>query len=265
MLKAGLFSALGAVSVVESYKWLLPDSGDETVGLLVQISQQLANNSQQTASIEPFKRTVPDIMANFLWFTSVAICIGSAIFATLIQQWARRYLALAQGPGTPEKCAAARKYLEDGIKKFWMPQVCQLLSMALHVSIALYSLGFIFFVFHVDKGWVPFVVLVYPPVFLTYLILTVLPIFSVNCPYGTPFTALVWCVWHFGLFVTFSSISRFANLLCLSSLKESLQDGAEDHWELASKGLKEGIDRKIDRYSNQHTAEGSHVAGSDKV
>ena len=32
--QAGLFSAVGAVFLVERYKWLYPDSGDETVQLL---------------------------------------------------------------------------------------------------------------------------------------------------------------------------------------------------------------------------------------
>ena len=259
MLKPGLFSALGGVSVVESYKWLLPDSGDEAVGLLVQISQQLANSSQLPAgSIEPFKRTVPDILTNIFWFISVAICIGCAILATLIQQWARGYLALEQGVNTPNERARVR----NGPRKFWMPQVCLLLSMALHVSIALYSLGFIFFVFHVDKAWVPLVALIYPPVYIAYLILTILPIIFWDCPYGTPFTPIVWCGWHFGLFLTFSIISGVANLLCLSSrsrfkLKTFLQDRAKRHRQWASDGVK----GKVDRYA----AEVPQAVGDGKV
>ena len=261
VFKAGLFSALGAVSIVESYKWLLPDSGDETVGLLTQISQQLANNSQHTAgSIEPFKRTVPDIMVNFLWVASIAICIGSAIFATLIQQWARRYLALAQGRGTPEKRVRLRKFLKHGLRKFWMAQICQLLSMALHFSIALYCLGFIFFIFHINSTWVPLVVLVYPPVYIVYLILTFLPIFFWDCPYGTPYTALAWWVWHFGWFLTFSIISSFANLFCLllpRGLRNVLRNRANKHRQWALDGLK----RSVERYAT----EGPQAVGDDNV
>ena len=256
MFKAGLFSALGAVSIVESYKWLLPDSGDETVGLLVQISQQLANNSQHTASIEPFNRTVPDIMTNVLWCTSIAICIGSATFATLIQQWARRYLALAQGPSTPEKRAAVRKFLKRGHKKFWMPQVCMLLSMALHASIALYSLGFIFFVFHINSTWVPLVVVMYPPIYVVYVIMTVLPIIFWDCPYGTSFTALTWWGWHFGWFVTFSIISGFATLVLPRGSGGSLQNRVKKHRQWAS----DGLNRSVELYAT----EDPQVVGDEK-
>ena len=246
MFKAGLFSALGAVSIVESYKWLLPDSGDQTVGLLVQISQQLASSSQHIAgNIPPFTRTFAEIMVNVLWIASVAICIGSAIFATLIQQWARRYLALAQGRSTPEKRARLRRFLNNGLRKFWMPQICQLLSMSLHASIGLYTLGFIFFIFHINKTWVPLVVLFYPPVYIVYLILTFLPVIFWDCPYGTPFSALAWWGWHFGWFVAFSIISGFASLLCLvlpRGLRNFLQNRAKKHRRWASDGLKRSVE-----------------------
>ena len=257
MFKAGLFSALGGISIVESYKWLLPDSGDQTVGLLVQISQQLANNSQHTASIEPFNRTVPDIMVNVLWLTSIAICIGSAAFATLIQQWTRRYLALAQAPGTPEKRAALRRFLKHGLRKFWMPQVCMLLGMALHTSIALYGLGFIFFVFHINSTWVPLVVVSYPPIYVLYVILTFLPIIFWDCPYGTSFTALTWWGWHLGSFVTFSIISGFATLVLPRRLRDSLQKRAKKHrkWAL------DGINRSVEL----HATGDPQAVGDEKV
>lgn len=73
--KAGLFSALGAVSIVESYKWLLPDSGDEADGLLTQISQQISNDSQHPASIGPFKQSGYDIATNVFWASSIALCM----------------------------------------------------------------------------------------------------------------------------------------------------------------------------------------------
>ncbi|KAJ7752548.1 hypothetical protein B0H16DRAFT_1317352, partial [Mycena metata] len=43
LIFAGLFSASLTAFIIESYKTLIPDSGDSTVQLLVQISQQLAS------------------------------------------------------------------------------------------------------------------------------------------------------------------------------------------------------------------------------
>ena len=262
IFQAGLFSALGGVSIVESYKWLSPDSGDETVGLLTQISQQLANSSQHTAgSIEPFQRSHYDILTNVFWISSVAICIGSAMFATLIQQWARRYLALAQGHGrTHEERARLREFLRHGLRKYWLPQVCQLLSMSLHFSIALYCLGFIFFIHHINAAWVPWMILIYPPIYIVYIVLTYLPIIFWDCPYGTSFTPLAWWAWHFGWFVTFSIFSGFAALLCLfipNRLRKFLQERADNHKRWASDGLK----RSVGRYAT----EGKRAAGDKEV
>ena len=82
MFKAGLFSAVGVVTLVESYKWLSPDSGDETVELLAQLVN-VTQNIPLTSS-EPFKRTFDIVAVNIFLFTSVTICIFCAVFATLI-------------------------------------------------------------------------------------------------------------------------------------------------------------------------------------
>jgi hypothetical protein len=96
IFKAGLFSAVGTVSLVESYKWLSPDSGDETVELLAQLVNVTQKIPLTPGSSEPFKRTFDIVTLNILWFASITICICCAVFATLIQQWVRRYLALTQ-------------------------------------------------------------------------------------------------------------------------------------------------------------------------
>ena len=155
IFKAGLFSAVGAVSLVESYKWLSPDSGDEsvqllnvTVQLITQVSQQLVNislgipvESIVAERSEPFQGTFSALMVNVIWFVSIVICIGCAVFATLIQQWARRYLELTQGCGTPYERASMRKFLSKGLETFQADRVRLLLGMLMHISPLLDSCG----------------------------------------------------------------------------------------------------------------------------
>ncbi|KAF8261465.1 hypothetical protein EI94DRAFT_1606639, partial [Lactarius quietus] len=162
---AGLFSAVCAVSLVESYKWLSPGSGDETVQLLnvtvnliTQVSQQLVNASRgiplesiTAESSGQFKRTVSGVMVNVIWFASMVICVACGVFATLIQQWVRQYLALTQGHGTPYERARMRNFLFNGLRRFQVDRVCQQLGFFLHISIALYSLGIAVFVYHIDR------------------------------------------------------------------------------------------------------------------
>lgn len=114
--KAGLFTGVVSVSLVESYKRLSPDSGDETVkrlkeviDLTTQASHLFYNYSNgipvqeiTSANTSPTFHQLPDVVTvNVFWFNSLVICLGCAILATLIQKWTRRYLALTQGRGTP--------------------------------------------------------------------------------------------------------------------------------------------------------------------
>jgi hypothetical protein len=226
VFKAGLFSAVGAVSLVESYKWLSPDSGDQTVELLnvtvnliTQLSQQLVNISQgipvedfTVESSEPFQQTFSALMVNIIWFSSIVICIGCAVFATLIQQWARRYLALTQGAGTPYERAQLRRFLSKGLKTFQAERIRQLLGMLMHLSLLLYSVGLIVFIFHIDRQLVFMAVGYISCCFLIYVIPTVLPFFFLNCPFNTPFTAITWRLYHLLMFGLFSIILGIVTL-----------------------------------------------------
>ena len=209
IFKAGLFSAVGAVSLVESYKWLSPDSGDETVQLLnvtvqliTQVSQQLVNislgipiESIVAERSEPFQGTFSALMVNVIWFVSL-VSIGCAVFVTLIQQWARRYLELTQGRGTPYERARMRNFLSKGLETFQADRVRLLLGILMHLPLLLYSGGLVVFVFHIDQKLVSMAVGYISCCFLIYIIPTILPFFFLNCLYGTPLTALLWRLYH---------------------------------------------------------------------
>ncbi|KAH9962823.1 hypothetical protein BC827DRAFT_174699 [Russula dissimulans] len=91
-----IFSATVASFIIESYKMLSPDSGDQTVFLLGQMSQQLSGlangttvHPQQYPSYSP---SASIICVNVVWLLSLVFSTTSALLATLTQQWARRYI-----------------------------------------------------------------------------------------------------------------------------------------------------------------------------
>ncbi|KAI0266414.1 hypothetical protein BC834DRAFT_823710, partial [Gloeopeniophorella convolvens] len=95
LIFTGLFSATVAAFTIESYKQLQPDSGNDTVFLLTQISQQLAaSNSSQIPPFSPpppFRAPRASIRLNVLWFLSLCLSLTCALLATLMQQWSRNY------------------------------------------------------------------------------------------------------------------------------------------------------------------------------
>ncbi|KAH9071501.1 hypothetical protein EDB83DRAFT_2673568 [Lactarius deliciosus] len=255
LIFTGLFSAIVTVSLVESYKWLSPDPADETVKLLAQISRQLVNISNgiplesiSAASDQPFKPTISAIMVNVTWFCSVVLTLGCSVGATLIQQQTRRYLMLTQRPGAPYERARLRTFLFNGLKKFQVDTVHQLLAMVVHISIFLYCVGLIIQIFTISKGigsltLGPFTLgpltfgylsIFYLSIFyLVYAGLTVWPFFSFDCPYGTPFTPLVWCLFHFCSFGVFAAVRHIKGLFPGPGkwLKERVNEHRHRFWD----------------------------------
>ncbi|KAI9448775.1 hypothetical protein BJY52DRAFT_1310612 [Lactarius psammicola] len=194
----GLFSATVAAFIIESYKRLSVDSGDQTVTLLIQVSQQLVGISNGTIlpTPPPLSNLPPNlhsaIRVNILWVLSLAISITCALLATLIQQWTRRYMALSYLHDIPHERARVRTFLFTGMERFRMRQTVEAIPMLLHTSVFLFFAGLVDFFFLFNKtvawvfiGWVGLFASVYTA-------LTVIPNIVLSCPYGTPFTGLLW-------------------------------------------------------------------------
>ena len=72
---------------------------------------------------------------NALWFTSLATSTGCALWATLMQQWTRRYVQVADRPYNPPKRARIRAFFADGVEKFALAAAVEVLPALLHVSV----------------------------------------------------------------------------------------------------------------------------------
>ncbi|KAI0252037.1 hypothetical protein BJV78DRAFT_1112818, partial [Lactifluus subvellereus] len=99
LIVTGLFSIMVATLLARSYQDLRFNSQDASAFYLSQIYQI---NAGQSGSTAPLPVKVPDpstyspstsvVWVNALWSLSLVISIACTLFATLLQQWARRYL-----------------------------------------------------------------------------------------------------------------------------------------------------------------------------
>ncbi|KAI0279020.1 hypothetical protein BGY98DRAFT_907290, partial [Russula aff. rugulosa BPL654] len=142
----GLFSAVVAVFIVESYKKLSPDPGIATTILLSQISQQLTgfqNNTyprpQETA---PFSPTLAILFVNALWFLSLVIAIVSAFYVMLVQQWIRQYTQTLAELTDNQR---VRSCLFIGSQKYKLSHAIGWIPLPLHISVFLFLSGLIIF------------------------------------------------------------------------------------------------------------------------
>ena len=168
------------------------------VQILSQMSGQLAAISNGTVASTPspsppFRPSAGSIRLNALWFLSLCLSITCALIATLMQQWSRNYLRMAQAQcSDPAAQARMRAFAFDGVSKFHMSHALELVPLLLHISVFLFFLGMIEFLFPINDT-VMFVVLGFViAVVCTYLLLTIFPLSCLNFPYSTPLSPLVW-------------------------------------------------------------------------
>jgi len=207
---------------------LSPDSGNQTVQLLGQISQQLAG-STDGVNYNPLMTQGPSIaiiFVNAMWLMSLVLSLTSALLATLLQQWARIYIETPQVKNLASERARVRSFLFLGTREYNMRLAVEMAPTLLHFSLFLFFAGLILFFFTIHKA-VAMAVSVSVGVFaVMYVTLTILPYFGDKCPYRTPMSNLCWYPWH--------TFLAFATSCCHGAMKRY-------YWARLKNGFEESI------------------------
>ncbi|KAI9454473.1 hypothetical protein BJY52DRAFT_724952 [Lactarius psammicola] len=241
LIYTGVFSATVAAFLIESYKSLRPDPGEATVRLLQQVTLQLAaiSNGTQLAlpTSDPFTPKPYAIHVNIMWFLSLCISLSCALAATLVQQWARRYLRLSQEQTAAQRRVRIRTYLLEGIQLFHTRWVVENISLLMHAAIFLFFAGLVEFLYAINNE-VAYVVLVAVSIFATtYIVLTSLPVIFRQCPFQTPLSSIIWYLGHF-LVIIFLSLFSWSN---------HVRANIEEFW----RHIREGITNHLANQADQ--------------
>ncbi|KAJ7628142.1 hypothetical protein DFH06DRAFT_1441981, partial [Mycena polygramma] len=200
LIFAGLFSASLTAFIVESYKTLNVDQGEIMIGLLTQISQQLAagtNGSSHQAGIAPvLTPPTASLACNTLWFLSLGLSLACALFATLVDQWARNFSQKVDMRPSPIVRARIFSYLYYGLRRFRMHTVVELIPLLLHLSLFLFFAGLVAFLYPINILVTALAAAILAIMSAAYGILTILPILYSDCPYRTPLAPVVWYITH---------------------------------------------------------------------
>lgn len=203
---------------IEGYKRLSPDPGDRNAFYLRQISQQLASFAHSDPSnntfvplqdFSPHPPAITIVWVNALWVLSLVFSIMSGLFATLNQQWARRYLQLPHIPRSASEQARVRSFLFFGANKYGIISAMELTPMLLHFSILLFFAGLIVFFIVVYKTIAIVLSISVGAFAVVYLVWTILPCIDYRCPYRTPMSSVLWYTWQTSL----SSVTLFLRWL----------------------------------------------------
>lgn len=177
--------------LIDSYKNLQLDSGDEIVFLLRQsisqnytISGTFLNSTTPYPSQYPFEVPLWAIRVNGLWFASLVCSLATASIGMLVKQWLREFLAV--GWISPRERLRARQYRAPALDTWLIQEIAAFLPILLQISLALFFVGLCFFTAAINEqinlstlplvcAWAFFVV-----------ITTLAPLLSPRCPFKTP-------------------------------------------------------------------------------
>ncbi|KAH9037355.1 hypothetical protein EDB84DRAFT_1142497 [Lactarius hengduanensis] len=194
LLFTGLFSSTVATFIAMSYPNLQQDPNITTQSLLVKISQQISNpnGTSPAASSSTFTPPASVVFVNSVWFLSLVLSLTCALIATLLQQWARRYLQMIQRNHAPHVRAHIREYFYRGARQFRIFGLVEALPFLILISVLLFFTGLVVFAFPTNHT-VAFITLAIVAICLIlYIALSLTPLKYHDCPYYTPFTSLIW-------------------------------------------------------------------------
>ena len=193
--KTGLFSVIVGAFIIEFYKTLSPDSGNQTVVLLGQLAN-FPNGTYSNTANQPFSPSASMIWVNAMWLISFVLSLASALVTTLLQQSARGYLETSYPPSDPNHRARVRSFLFLGTEFYKTRFPVRMAPTLLHFSVFLFFVGLVV-LFHTINKNVAIALDVSVGVFaLAYIALSILPCLDLACPYRTPMSYILWYPLH---------------------------------------------------------------------
>ncbi|KAH9170370.1 hypothetical protein EDB89DRAFT_1978589 [Lactarius sanguifluus] len=194
----GLFSAAVATLLSVSIQDLRPNPQDTSAFYLASIYQQLNGTQVPPSLTNPITSFTPSraaVWVNSLWSLSLAIGLTCAFMATLLQQWARRYLRITNPRCSPHKRARIRAFFAEGVERLYLPRTIETLTILLHISLFLFFAGLGVFLFGIHRTVFKVVIVWVGLCVVVYAYLTALPILHKDSPYHAPLSSFFWfCV-----------------------------------------------------------------------
>ena len=213
--QAGLFSVALATLISVSIRDIRQNPQDTSNFYLSNIYQTLADPNRSNTPTPPppfpppFSPPNYAVWVNALWFLSLAISLTCALLATLVHQWARRYLRVTQPRYSPNKRARIRSFFAEGVDRCLLPWTVEAMPTILHISLFLFFAGLVVFlhnfnltIFKLALSWVGGCTALYGCI-------TCMPIFRHDSPYHTPLSVLAWRIVTWTQFMVYRFLRWF--------------------------------------------------------
>ncbi|KAH7097518.1 hypothetical protein BKA62DRAFT_716246 [Auriculariales sp. MPI-PUGE-AT-0066] len=189
LIFAGLFSAVTTTFVLESYKLLQPDY-TEVLARAFLSTQLGGSNSSNPVDVEDpddFTAPTPARLVNALWFISLALALFVSLLAILAKQWLGEYDSRMRAPVASSRRWVSRHIVfSRGLARWKLDAFISALPMALHISLFLFFIGLIVFLWDIDRVIAGVLLVSSVLLLLFYVGAAIAPLFSGDCPTATP-------------------------------------------------------------------------------
>ncbi len=171
-----------AAFLVDSYKWLQPDSSDNTVTLLLHLSAQLANETNTAASLPAYSPSPAQIAINVLWFSSLILSLTSILLTIMVKQWLSEYTS-PSGTASPRHTLAIRQARVDSLADWHINVIVDWLPLLLISSLFLFfgGLATLLFTYSTIVGSITIGLVCIPAII--FIATSILPAFYPSCSY----------------------------------------------------------------------------------
>ena len=171
------------------------------------------------------------VWVNAMWMISLVLSLTSALIATLLQQWARRYIETPNIPSEPNHRARIRWFLFLGTDAYKMRPLVEIVPTLLHLAVYLFFAGLVIAFHPINKQVAIAVDVSVGVVTLAYIMLSILPCLDLKCPYRTPMSSIWWYSYHTSLVLTAYCLRWLVKRLHGLSVEPNLGD-IRSGWQL---------------------------------
>jgi len=191
LAQAGLFSAILSAFLIEVRRGLQEDLQAITNALLQVVIQNQHNSTGPPAPFVPprFEPSPSVLWINGLWFSSLIFSLISALGASLAKGWVMQYATTASGVNSRDACVRHHRFI--GITRWHLQVIVQSLPILIHIAFFLFSAGLVILLREDNLGISNIVLALVVVVAFLYVGSTLLPLFSLDCPFRTPVSSFI--------------------------------------------------------------------------
>ncbi|KAI9458613.1 hypothetical protein BJY52DRAFT_1416389 [Lactarius psammicola] len=163
------------------------------------------------------------------------------MLATLLQQWARKYIRVTQPRFSPHKRAQVHAFFSEGVETLHLPWAVQILPTLLHLSLFLFLAGVVVFLGQVNQTIYKLVLTWACLCAALYGCITFVPIIRHDSPYYTPLSSSVWFIVNGITFVVLRALRWPRNLWSYEVFKR-LRESEERYRQALLQGMQRTVD-----------------------